>query len=92
MDSVNEWNEPIPAWMREKNITMAEVASLLRVAEPDRGNRYAPRSVQTKGEARHQGWIETCRLFATAFGLLAHSQERELFLARCGLTGEATKL
>lgn len=69
-------------------ITDVLVAELLSGLEPDRGNRYAPRSVQTKGKAAHEQWTTTCRCMATAFGFARGSPDRSTFLARCGLNSE----
>lgn len=62
-----------------------EIASILKHLEPDRGNRYAPRSVQQKGEAAHAHWRQTCVAFASKLHPPAtHPQEHAAFLTACG--------
>jgi hypothetical protein len=65
---------------------IATIAAVLRSLEPDRGNRYAPPSVQTKGHAAHRQWRATCNTLATAILVDGRkgSAERDTFLTACG--------
>lgn len=66
------------------NSTARAVADTLRALMPDRGNRYAPRSVRTKGEAQAHLWRATCRALASELSLVPSAQ-RAAFLRECGL-------
>ncbi len=61
------------------------IAETLASLEPDRGNRYATRTVQTKGEAAHEQWRRTCNTLATTILPDGRPSDpaRVAFLAAC---------
>ncbi len=64
------------------------IADRLRVLRPDRGNRYASRTVQTKAAGAYAQWEETVRTFA---GLRPYDrQERAEFMEHVHGSGSVT--
>lgn len=60
------------------------LAGALRSVKPDRGNKYAPRSVQSAGGAAHAQWLVTIGAVATACAQFNPAFQRERFLRACG--------
>lgn len=60
----------------------ALIAEILRMIEPDTGNRFAPRSIQTKGAAAHRQWERTVRALAYRVG---GPRARARFIKACGI-------
>jgi hypothetical protein len=60
------------------------LARELAMLRPDRGNRYASRTVQTKGEAAYAHWWGTCNALANwCHRQQAEGFDRETFLLIC---------
>ncbi len=66
------------------NLTMVtSLARELRMLCPDRGNRYAPRSVRTKGAAAYAQWESTVAALANWLWRQNETFNRDFFIASC---------
>lgn len=59
-------------------------ADVLKSIRPDRGNRYAPRAIQIKGQSAYELWRVAVRKFAGEFARQNPRFDIARFLTACG--------